>query len=45
MAVKREWYAEKLNTLSIATGVDSALFDEEGKALALVGDTDTPLAG
>lgn len=30
MAVKREWYAEKLNTLSIATGVDSALFDEEG---------------
>ena len=33
MAIKREWYAEKLNMLSVATGVDSALFDESGQMI------------
>ena len=33
MAIKRDWYAEKLNMLSVATGVDSALFDESGQMI------------
>lgn len=33
MSIKRDWYREKLETLSMATGIGAALFDENGTML------------
>ena len=38
MAIKRDWYQEKLNMLSDATGVGCALFDETGAMILKTGE-------
>ena len=40
MAIKRDWYLEKLNMLSGATGIECALFDAEGNMLLKTGGGD-----